>query len=421
MTRLQKSQQLVFLCCLISGCFVSAAEDLTLSQAEELVVDQDRELSALASSMQQFNELGRGSRALPAPQVRIGLMNFPIEHGGFQTEAMTQINVGVRQNIPPKGQRRAHERMFENRTLEMMRQYRARENDNVYAVRIAWLEAYYQDEALQLLEATNPLLQDLVEIAQSRYSVGEQQQQDVLHAELKLFEFNDRLEQARQWQRESYSKLWRLIGNPQSSIKVAGELPDWSETPTQEEIETYLVDHSLVQQFDAEAASLEAAKTVEETHLRPAWSINIGYGYRDGALPSQRPRSDLLSASVGFSLPIVNSSGPKHRIRGLTSQISAVEDRQALLLQDLTTEAEIAVSRWESLTTRLEVYEESIKSHAQELASVALVAYKNKTAELSDVTQSLIAEIDTSTAHLRLVIDRLQTWAKIDWLVEGNR
>ena len=76
---------------------------LSLADAEQIAVERDQEIQRLNQLEARYRELALLYRSLPDPQLRTGLMNFPIEGGGFRYEGMTQLSVGVRQMIPPRG------------------------------------------------------------------------------------------------------------------------------------------------------------------------------------------------------------------------------------------------------------------------------------------------------------------------------
>ena len=75
---------------------VAQQTELSLEQAEDLALHNDPNIQAFLERADAFEHLAAASIELPDAQVRLGLMNYPLEHGNFRTEGMTHSVVGIR-------------------------------------------------------------------------------------------------------------------------------------------------------------------------------------------------------------------------------------------------------------------------------------------------------------------------------------
>jgi hypothetical protein len=73
---------------------------LTLAEAEDLALSSEPGRAALIARADALEDESVAAGQLPDPTLRIGLMNYPIESGGFTTEGMTQAQLGFRQAFP---------------------------------------------------------------------------------------------------------------------------------------------------------------------------------------------------------------------------------------------------------------------------------------------------------------------------------
>ena len=73
---------------------------LTLYAAEDIALDQEPGQVAMLARADAFDDESIAASQLPDPVMRMGLANYPIESGGFTTEGMTQLQMGIRQAFP---------------------------------------------------------------------------------------------------------------------------------------------------------------------------------------------------------------------------------------------------------------------------------------------------------------------------------
>ena len=78
---------------------VPANPTLTLAEVEGDALDQEPGQLALDARAQALAAEADAAAALPAPAVRLGLNNYPIERGDFSTEGMTSAGLTWRQAL----------------------------------------------------------------------------------------------------------------------------------------------------------------------------------------------------------------------------------------------------------------------------------------------------------------------------------
>lgn len=390
--------------------------EITLEEAEQLALDLDPDIQAFLARADAYEHLAASAVDLPDAQVRVGLMNYPLEHGNFRTEGMTHSVVGVRQAIPPRGLRPA---------LYDKNEYLAKEQDYksvnhaleiTHKVRHAWLDAHYHQRRLELIRKSEKLFGDLLHLARTLYSTGDGNQRDILQIELEQFKIEDRILEAEQHRDHAYISLSGYLDRD-SFIKVSTTLPNWNAVPTLRVLRPALAEHPRMIALSAQADAMQAQRRVEESGLNRKWMVDLSYAYRDGGLLSGASRSDLISATVSFSLPIWGKEKFHQKIVQVSKLHNATLLDQQSTLRELETKLEIAHTHWTSVDARVSLYEEQIIPKSEEHVAVTLESYENQANDLSEVVQSHISQIDAELKHLKLTIDRLKAWADIDKLV----
>ena len=404
--------------CVVLGSLSIVAQqtELSLEQAEDLALHNDPNIQAFLERADAFEHLAAASIELPDAQVRLGLMNYPLEHGNFRTEGMTHSVVGIRQSIPPRGLRPA---------LYDKNEYLAKEQDYksvnhaleiTHKVRHAWLDAHYYERMLELIHKSQKLFGDLLHLARTQYSTGDGNKSDILQIELEQFKIEDRILEAEQDRDHAYIALREYIGLDRM-LTVSKTLPIWNAVPTLDTLRPALAEHPRMIALSAQADATEAQRRVEESGLNRKWMVDLSYAYRDGGLSSSESRSDLISATVSFDLPIWGKQKYQQKIVQVSKLHSATLLEQQSTLRELEAKLEMAHKHWTTLSARVAVYEDQIIPKAEEQVTVTLESYENQANDLAVVVQSYISQIDAELKYLQLTINRLKAWVDVDKLV----
>jgi outer membrane protein TolC len=393
-----------------SNSMAQGRTPLTLAEAEDLAKAGEPGELALLARAEALQEEAVAAGQLPDPVLRLGLANYPISDGGFSTEGMTQAQLGLRQSFPRgraqgSQQKRAQAEVFSERAS-------ARSRDVVAAVRIAWLDVYYSQQASKLVSESRPFFADLVTITRSMYAVGRKTQHDLLRAELELSRLDDRLIRTERERAEAQASLSRWLGQD-AYRTVAMKLPAWGSPPPLEELSTGLAQHPSIQAASAGISVQDAAVKIAEENKKPGWSLDAGYGYREGYLPDGSPRSDFVSLSVSVDLPFFGKNRQDRKLAAALGNRRAAMRTQAEIKARLGSELDAEYARWTDLTRRLALYEDRILGQSRDQAQMALLAYQSDAGDFSDVMRGYIDDLNTRLEHIRLQVQRAQSYASL--------
>ena len=345
---------------------------LTMAEAEDLALENEPGQVALMARAEALNERSVAAGQLPQPQLRVGINNYPIESGGFSTEGMTHALVGMRQMIPAGDSRAIGTRRYRALADEMNEAANARDRDVLSAVRQAWLEAYYWQQAQRLVLEKRPFFNDLAEITRSLYAVGRRNQQDVLRAELELSRLDDRLIETSRQEQQARAALGQWIGAA-ALRPIAVKLPDWAPLPPRQDLVQGLNSHPILRAADAQVAAQAASVDLASEQSKPGWAVDLGYSYREGTLPGGDPRSDFISLSVTVDLPFLGKKNRQDRelAAALNERRAAMSAKESLARQ-LSSRFAAEYSRWLEVDHRLSIYENRILPQTAEQAQAAI-------------------------------------------------
>ena len=383
---------------------------LTLAEAEDLALAAEPGQLALEARAAALDERAIVAGELPDPMLRVGLNNFPLESGGFSTEGMTQVMVGYRQAFPAGKTRSLSYEKFGLLSDGMSENANARARSVRTATQKAWLELYFLERADRLIRDSRPFFADLAEITRSLYAVGRKTQQDVLRAELELSRLDDRLIDIERRRGRARSALAEWIGE-EARRPIATNFPRWTTLPQLADLQQGLHQHPVLLAADTQVDVSDTGVKIADERSKPNWALDVGYGYRGGNLPNGEPRSDLVTIGVTVGLPFFRKKSVDSTLTAALQERSAARSSKLRLERELGSQLEAEHAQWRELTRRLDLYDTQILNQAKGQAEAALLAYQSDAGDFADVMRSYIGYLNTQIEHIRLSVDRAQSYA----------
>lgn len=385
---------------------------ITLLEAEDLALAAEpgrQELEARADAL-QARAVAAGE--LPDPELRVGMNNFPFESGGFTTEGMTNAALGIRQVFPAGATRTISSRQYQYFADEMGENAETRGRNVLTAVRVAWLDLYYWNEVHGLVTSSRPYFDDLATVTRSMYSVGRKSQQDVLRAQLELSRLDDRVIEIERQRSRAQFMLSEWVGN-NASRPVAEKFPAWEQIPRREELQASLLQHPLLRASESQIAARDAGVELANERSKSDWSVDLGYSYRDGLLPSGQSRSDFVSVNVTVGLPFFRKRAVDATLTAALQERTAAQAARQKMARELHSKLATEHARWTDLSRRLALYEASILHQAAAHAEASMLAYQSDKGDFSDVMRAYVDELDTRVEYARLRVERAQSYAAL--------
>ncbi|MBT8102370.1 MAG: TolC family protein [Gammaproteobacteria bacterium] len=383
---------------------------LTLAESEDLALAAEPGQQAMEAKAAALEARAVLAGELPDPMLLVGVNNFPIESGGFSTEGMTHAAIGLRQAFPAGKTRSISARQIELLADEMNENAEARSRNVLTAVRTAWFELYYWDRAHKLVAESRPFFDDLATVTRSLYSVGRKSQQDVLRAELELSRLQDRLIDIERHRSRAQAALGLWVGSD-AARPVAARLPNWDQLPQLESLQGMLPGHPMLRAADAQIEARTAGVELANERSKPGWALDIGYSYREGMLPSGEPRSDFISLGISVELPFFRKTSVDSTVSAALQERSAAKSTREEMRRSLQSQLAAEHARWHDLTRRLSLYEGRILDQTRDHSEAALLAYQSDRSDFADVMRAYIDNLNTRIDHIRLQVERAQSYA----------
>ena len=125
------------------------------------------------------------------------------------------------------------------------------------------------------------------------------------------------------------------------------------------------------------------------------------------------PRSDFVSVAVSVDLPFFGKNRQDRRLAAALSERSAARESKSELQARLSSALDAENARFSDLSRRVSLYEDRILEQSKGQAQAALLAYQSDAGDFADVMRGHIDDLNTRLDHIRLQVDRAQSYASL--------
>ena len=260
---------------------------------------------------------------LPDPTLDLGLKDFPVtgpDAGRFNRDNFTMTTIGVSQQFtnPAKRHARAALAAAGIGVAEADRRIEARSVRLETAV--AWIDLYYGQKRLALLQTLDASLDDLQKTVSARLASGSARPSQALEPAQLRAQVTDRRAALVSEITRAKAKLIRFTGDPDP--QTAGDPPVLT-------VDDALLRSSLnalpaLRARDAATVTAEAQTQLARADKHPDWTVSASYGRREPAY------GDLVSVGVSIDLPLFAKRRQDPKIVAAASEAERARfDRQA--------------------------------------------------------------------------------------------
>jgi outer membrane protein TolC len=404
---------LLFVSGLVSGA--EQAPMLTLQAAIELAVQDNPDLAQMQARAKAMAAIPSQEGTLPDPKISFNAMSLPVNTFNIRQEDMTQLGVGVSQEIPFLGKLALREQaaQFEAEAATLnateVRQRLLGE------VKSTWWLIFYLDRAITVHSGKHALLKQFVEIARTKYEVGEGLQSDVLMAQLELSKLLDEMLMLNSTRRKAVASLNALLNKPANSVIQLPETVALQLPTLKQENQLYQVAENSRAILDSNRQTIHAAESRLELAKKdylPDFTVDASYGARAN-MPDGNRRSDLLSMSLSMNVPIFTAQKQAKAVDQRASELM----QQKYALQDEWNKTRLQITEaytdYQRAKEQFVLYDTGIVPQARQTVVSMLAAYQVNKVDFLSLVRSQITLFEYETQYWKTFAEANQALAQL--------
>ncbi len=383
------------------------SEPLTFHAALNLADDTAPSLAAKTKGVEAARAAAIPAGQLPDPKLSLGLQNFPISGppaGTFNGDSMTMATIGLSQDVPNGGKRRARVERARASVDAAAQEVEIESLDVRSATAAAWLDLFYAQRKKAALDGLEKEIGLLADTLPARLSAGRAMAADVTAPDEARVDLADRRAEVNAQMVKARSELRRWIG-AEADAPLAGDPPPITvdDAALRQSLETHPRLHHFLHmeaQADADVAEARAGK-------RPDTAWQAMYQRRDSRF------GDMLSLGVTVDLPLFAGRRQDPQIAAKVADADRVRIEQQVEARSLAAELDQAVADHASAKARLERARVTSAPLAERRVDLAAAAFQAGAGSLTDVIEARRARAETTLRIIELEAETAKLAARL--------
>jgi cobalt-zinc-cadmium efflux system outer membrane protein len=360
---------------------------LSLPKLIEEGIQNNPEILAARQKWEVFKQRVPQAAALEDPMMSIGVVNLPTNFS-FRDEDMTMKEFSLSQKIPFPGKRSLMKQMAAKEAEAVSSEVEETANRIVKEIKSAYYDLSHIYRATEVTERNKKILEDLARIAETRYSVGEGIQLDLLKAHVEVSKMVDELIMLDQKGKALEARLKALLNRPrETTMGSPGEVQFRKFLFSHEELyQMALESNPTLQGMKKMVESKEKAHTLAKWEYLPDFNLKFAYGQRDNS-PEMR-RRDMLSGMIEINIPLYFYWKQSRKVGEARAEVLSIEAQYQAMrneIQFMITDMTAMIERDER---QLELYQTGIIPQASLQVNSAMSAYRVNKADFLTLLDS---------------------------------
>jgi outer membrane protein TolC len=320
--------------------------------------------------------------ALDDPMLGFGVVNLP-NNFDFNEEDMTAKEVSVSQKFPFPGKRGLSEEAAAKEADTGAAEADDIANQVVKDVKITFYDLSHVYRAMEVTQRSKSLLEELAKITQTRYSLGQAIQEDVIRNQVEISKMVDDLIMLEQKKRALTARLNYLLNRPPNS--PLGRPAETDFRPIAFSIEDLqqqaAADNPMLRGLKQDIAARGKSVDLARRDYFPDFSLKFAYGQRDDRL-------DMYTGMVEMNLPIFYKSKQERKVaeayadvRSSQAKFDGAQNEIFYMIADMGSMAQ-------RLERKIELYRTGIIPQSRLQIDTALSAYMVNKADFMTLLDS---------------------------------
>ncbi len=357
--------------------------------------------------------------ALDDPEVGFTMANLPVDTWDTNQEPMTQKILGLSQKFPFPGKRRLRSEMAAEQARSEGFAYQDKANEIRAKVIMTYWGLSLTYASYDLTEKNKTFWEQVVQVAETLYGVGQAMQADVLQAQVELGNYLDRLFQWKQRQESLRADLNALRSQPpQTPVNRPQALKPRALTLKLEELISLAETRPQLQALKALIAKQEKAVDLARKEYFPDAKVSLGWGFRETLRPPiNQKQADFFTGQVMFNLPIWWESKIRPKIREEQARQAAAREAHLASYNQIAAAAKDRYEKLQRLAQQIALYDRGIVPQAQQAAAASLAAYRVGALDFARMYQNQIAVYGAELMLQEYLKNFEENWAELEWLV----
>ena len=201
------------------------APSTSLSELVKEAEQNNPEIAAAVHGWQAATHIPKQVSALPETEVSVQqfAVGSPRPFAGYSNSNFAYIGIGVSQDIPFPGKRGLRGKVAELEANSAREDADSVRRRVVESLKVAYVQLAYIQQTLGVLDQSDKTLNQVQQVIESRYRVGQGNEQEVLKAQLQHTKILEEIAHHHQEEGQLEAQLKQILNRPQAAPDIVAE------------------------------------------------------------------------------------------------------------------------------------------------------------------------------------------------------
>jgi outer membrane protein TolC len=360
---------------------------LSVNEVVEEALQNNPEILAAKKKWEVYKEKIPQAFALPDPMLGFGITNLPTNFS-FRKEDMTMKEISVSQMFPFPGKRPLMKEMAEKEAEAIYTEIQSKMWQVIKEVKAAYYDLSHVYRATEVIQRNKEILEGFARIAETRYSVGEGIQQDVVKAHVEISKMVDELFMQNQKKRALEAKLNALLNRPpETAVKRPAEVVFRRLSLSVAELQQMALEGNPgLKGMKKMIEAKEKAHDLAKREYYPDFTFKFAYGQRDNG-PDMK-RRDMFTGMMEVNIPIFYKSKQERKVAETQAEIQTADAQYRAMRNEILFMVADMASMIQRVEKQIELYKTGIIPQAGLQIASAMSAYRVNKADFMTLLDS---------------------------------
>jgi len=347
----------------------------------------------------------------------------PFQNHSLQTAAGRGVNsLMLSQKFPWFGKLRVRGEVAEQETQMALARLAQAQLKVIEAVKLAYYELYYTQRAIEITQADDKILDEILQFVDARYKASKVPQQDLLRTRIEKRKVQDRLITLRRQLRQAQADLAREIQTaPDADLKVKPF--NLEKAPTEIDQLFAAAIRCRPELQERLHAVVKERRARELARLKYYPDVEAGIGWQaiteHNALAAVANGNDNVQFTVGVNIPLwrdklrAGVAEAEHRIAESSRRVESTRDDTFRHIRRLTVQAT-------AIEQQIELFRKGIIPDAESTLKLLFARYRSGQADVQDLLDNYSRLLTYHLQVARLEAQLGQTLASLERVVGCN-
>jgi outer membrane protein TolC len=360
---------------------------------------ENREIQSLEARVESLKKEIPFAGSLDDPRLGLAILNLPTDSFSFSQEPMTQKQISIGQKIPWFGKLDLRSQQAALKALRQQALLDAKRLQLAKQIAVGYYELGFIVKSIEINKRLTEIINQLLQVAETRYSTGRGLQQDVLQAQVELSKLLDEKILLEKRRRTATDRINELLNRDRfTMVEPPTELELMSLRLNVQDLTSRMLQENP--QLRVKQADIGIAETEVELAKKDYWpdmDFRVAYGQRDEDRTG-RSLPDFVSAQVVMNLPLWQKTRQDPKFEATMKAREAAEKSHQNLLKSLPYQVDALVTDIHETQDNYKLFTEALLLQADQWARSSQSAYEVGTIEFNTMI----------SAHIRLLRFELQ-------------